>query len=142
MTTVTQRNLEYHLRRRGAILLKKLIVLLGLIMLMTACGTKTINFSGESDHWSANLRVTQTDKRQEEDFNLHYLGNDIESVGEFSYVVESVGNFSGNGEILNENGTMTSGGACEGCAFTSENTEVIVIVEWNDQTETFQLENE
>ena len=111
-------------------------------MLLTACGTKVLNFSGESDHWSAKLKVSQTDDRQEEDFTLHYLGDDTESVGEFSYAVESVGSSSGNGATLNENGVLTSGGFCGGCAFTSEHTEIIVTTEWNDQTETFQLENE
>jgi len=136
------KNLEYSLKGGKITLSKQFIVLFGFILLMTACGTNVLNFSGESDHWSAKLKVSQTDDRQEEDFTLHYLGDDTESVGEFSYVVESVGSFSGNGATLNENGVLTSGGSCGGCAFTSEHTEIIVTIEWNGETETFQLENE
>ena len=139
---IQMESIEYDLKEGRIILYKQFIVWLGLIVLLTACGTNVLTFSGEGEHWSAKLIVSQTDKRQEEDFTLHYLGDDTESVGEFSYVVESVGSFSGNGATLNESGVLTSGGSCGGCAFTSEHTEIIVTIEWNGQTETFQLENE
>src|SRR5699024_8172953 len=103
-------NTEYDLKKGRITLYKHFIVLLGLVVILTACGTNVLSFSGEGDHWSAKLIVSQTEKRQEEDFTLHYLGDDTESVGEFSYVVESVGSFSENGATLNENGVLTGGG--------------------------------
>ncbi|ASN05407.1 hypothetical protein [Virgibacillus necropolis] len=122
---------------------KTLFLSLILLLLLMACKTKTIIFSGESKNWSAKLKITQTDDMQEEEFQLRYKGEDVNSVGEFDYEIDSVGSSSRTNAILNEDGSlMDNGSMCSGCAFTTEETEVVVTVEWNDKKEIFTLVNE
>ncbi|WP_053218296.1 hypothetical protein [Virgibacillus senegalensis] len=118
-----------------------LVVLLILIVFLTSCNTNTFTYSGESENWSADLRVTQTsDDYQTQDFRLVYKGSDVDAVGEVSYLVESMGSFGRSGVLLEENGTLTdSDEANPTNAKVTEYTEVEVTVEWNDNVETFVL---
>nr|WP_220127313.1 hypothetical protein [Halobacillus locisalis] len=114
------------------------------LALLAACGSKDFSFSGETDNWSATLDVRQTNAGYEtQDLLLEYKGEDPESVGEFSYSLDSVGGFGVNGATLNENGFVKGGSEANPTnAQATENTEVEVTVEWNGNTETFILESD
>jgi hypothetical protein len=120
------------------------VLLAFLLLLLTACvnDSKTFTFSGNSTNWIANLKVTQTsDDYETQDFVLEYKGDDVNSVGEISYSVVSVGSFSRSGATLEENGTLIdSDKANPTNAKVTENTEVEVTVEWNGNTEKFKLD--
>ncbi|MBH0229149.1 hypothetical protein [Halobacillus yeomjeoni] len=120
---------------------KLLVTLLSLLLLLASCSTQTFDYSGESENWSANLKVEQTSNDYEtQDFVLEYKGSDISSVGEITYYVDTVGGFGGSGATLEDNGTLqASDEANPTNAKVSEHTEVEVRVEWNDNTETFKL---
>lgn len=112
-----------------------------LLLLLTACSSKTLTFSGETDNWSANLIVIQTsDDYETQEFILKYKGSDVNSVGEITYSVASVGGFGRSGAILEENGILKdSSEANPTNAKVSEHTEVEVTVEWNGNIETLKL---
>jgi hypothetical protein len=117
-----------------------------LVFMLSACSNaKTLNFSGESDQWSADLKVTQTkDDYEKQEFKLSYKGEDLNSVGEFSYNVETnAGGFGSSGVKLDDNGILKAidqGNPTN--AKVIEESEVEVIVEWNDNSEVIKLDLE
>lgn len=120
---------------------KFLVLFVFLLFLLVACSSKNFTYSGETENWSANLKVTQTsDDYETQEFVLKYKGNDVNSVGELTYNVESVGGF-GEGDVeLEEDGTLrNSSEANPTNAKVTEHTDVEVTVEWNGNTETFKL---
>ncbi|WP_342543684.1 hypothetical protein MHH33_09330 [Paenisporosarcina sp. FSL H8-0542] len=119
-----------------------LLLLVLVSFLLSACGYKTFAFSGESDNWMAELKVTQTeDEYEEQELKIQYKGNDVDSVGEIKYIVETnAGGFSGSGLSLEKNGTLKA--SAEGNPTNAkiiEESEVIVTIEWNSHTETIIL---
>ncbi|PFA69134.1 hypothetical protein CN378_04440 [Bacillus sp. AFS015802] len=121
-------------------MLKKMLFLVGTILLLTACNTKDFSFSGESDHWHAELNVKQSSDFEKKDFVLKYKGEDIDSVGNVAYAVEEVGGFGRTGVTLEENGVIRHSSESDPTnAQMSEDTEVEVTVKWDDQEETFTL---
>jgi hypothetical protein len=122
-------------------LYRKISVLFVLLLLLASCNSKTLTFTGETDNWSANLIVIQTREDYEtQEFVLKYKGNDVSSVGEITYNVDSVGGFGRSGAKLGQNGSLRdSNEANPTNAKVSEHTMVEVTVEWNGNIETFKL---
>lgn len=123
---------------------KLTVLLLVLVLMLLACNnTKTLTFAGESDKWSAELKVTQTkDGYEKQEFKLSYKGEDINSVGEFSYKVETnAGGFGSVDVHLDDNGIIKAidEGNPTNAKFTEE-SEVEVIVKWNDNSENIKLD--
>jgi hypothetical protein len=124
---------------------RKLSIVLGsVLILLSACSSNTFTFSGETDNWSAELKVTQhSNDFEDQDFKLQYKGQDVNSVGIITYTVDTnAGAFSVSGDTLNENGFLqTSSEANPTNAKVIENAEIEVTVEWNGNKETFILIN-
>ncbi|WP_226673355.1 hypothetical protein [Rossellomorea aquimaris] len=121
-------------------MLRKFIMLMGTVLLLTACNTKDFSFSGDSDHWHADLTVNQSSDFEKQDFVLKYKGEDIDSVGNVAYDVEEVGGFGRTGVTLEENGVIRDSRESDPTsAKMSEDTEVEVTVRWDNQEETFTL---
>ncbi|WP_047984369.1 hypothetical protein [Ornithinibacillus californiensis] len=124
---------------------RKLSILLGsVLILLSACSSNTFTFSGETDNWSAELEVTQhSNDFEDQDFKLQYKGQDVSSVGEITFTVDTnAGGFSRSGDTLNENGFIqTSKQANPTNAKIIENAEIEVTVEWNGSKESFILVN-
>lgn len=114
------------------------------MVFLTACTTNTFTYSGESENWSANLKVIHTsDDLETEEFKLEYKGTDIDSVGEITYRVVTSGSFERSGAALEKNGTLTySNEANQTHSKVTEHTEAEVTVEWNDNKETFSLDRQ
>ncbi|WP_394136875.1 hypothetical protein [Cytobacillus oceanisediminis] len=116
--------------------------ILFLLMLSACSNSKTLNFSGETDNWSAELTVTQTkDDYEKQEFKLNYKGKDVNSVGDITYKVDTnAGGFGKSGVKLDENGIHKGTEEANPTnAKVIEESEVEVTVEWNDNTETIIL---
>ncbi|WGG44525.1 hypothetical protein [Rossellomorea sp. DA94] len=120
---------------------RKFVILIGTILLLTACNTKDFSFSGESDHWHADLNVNQSSDFEKQDFVLKYKGDNVDSVGDVAYTVKGRGEYGRKGEPLEENGVIRHSSESNPTnPKMSEDTEVKVTVKWDDQEETFTLE--
>lgn len=117
------------------------VLLVVLLLFLAACSSKTFTFSGETDNWLANLKVSQTsDDYETQELVLKYKGEDVKSVGEIKYSVDSVGGFGRRGATLDEDGTLRNRDEANPTnAKVTENTEVKVTVEWNKNKETIKL---
>ncbi|MBH9968976.1 hypothetical protein [[Bacillus] enclensis] len=120
---------------------RKITTLIVTLILLTACNSKDVSFSGESDSWEAELKITQnSDTFKKEHFVLKYKGEDIDSVGDVAYEVDSIsGGFGREGEPLGENGSISQSRESRADANIPEDAEIEVTVEWNGDTETFTL---
>ncbi|RIW32061.1 hypothetical protein D3H55_14415 [Bacillus salacetis] len=113
------------------------------LMLLAACSnSKEVIFSGESDNWEAELKITQNSETfEKENFLLKYKGEDIDSVGDIAYDVDSIsGGFGREGEPLKKNGSIRDDRESRATdSKIPEDAEIEVTVKWNDNTETFTL---
>jgi hypothetical protein len=113
-----------------------------LLLLLSACSSKTFTFSGETENWSAELKVAQTnDDSETQEFKLQYKGKDINSVGEITFKVDTnAGGFGYSDVKLNKDGFLTGRNEANPTnAKVSEDSDVKVNVEWNGITETIFL---
>ncbi|WP_456274839.1 hypothetical protein [Bacillus sp. AK031] len=123
-------------------MVRKITMLIVPLLLLAACNFKDVTFSGESDSWEAELKIIQnSDTFENQDFVLKYKGEDIDSVGEIAYEVDSIGSdFGREGEPLGENGSIRDDRESRADdAEIPEEAEIEVTVEWNGHTETFTL---
>ena len=107
--------------------------------------TQELKFVGESENWSAEVTVTQTDGDEEYEIQINYKGNDIESVKTFNYFVETSTNgglnFGANNVSLNDKGKYQNKNLGSNSPSTKQEEKLVLIVEWNGITESFVLEN-
>ncbi|MCF6409119.1 hypothetical protein [Pseudalkalibacillus salsuginis] len=120
---------------------RKLTVLVVGLFLLTACNSENFTFSGETENWAASLNVNQNNDYEDQEFVLHYKGENVDSVGEIAYDVKTnAGSFGGSGLTLEENGSLKdSSKGNPTTAKISKDSKVEVIVEWNDNAETITL---
>lgn len=126
----------------GIIILKMPSLLVVLLLLLTACSSKSFTFIGETENWSAELKVTQTSNDYEtQDFKLQFKGEDINSVGEIAFNIDTnSGGFGYRDVKLNKNGFLTGRNEVNPTnAKVNGNSEVKVTVVWNGKTETILL---
>ena len=125
------------------IIIKKIsLLLVALLLVLSACSSSTFTFSGETDNWSAELKVTQTnDDYETQELKLQFKGKDINSVGELTYDIDTnAGGFGESGVKLNKDGLhIGSSEANPTNAKVIEDSEVKVTIEWNGNTETILL---
>lgn len=113
-----------------------------IIFIFSACSSsKIFSFTGESEHWSAKLKVTQANDFEKQEFILEYKGKDVKSIGEMTYKVETnAGGFGGTGVSLDKNGILENvQEANPSNAKVIEESDIDVIVEWNNHTEEIKL---
>ncbi|MFC0476759.1 hypothetical protein ACFFHF_16275 [Robertmurraya beringensis] len=118
------------------------IVSVLVLFILSACSTsKIFTFTGESENWSAKLKVTQANDFEEQEFTLQYKGKDVKSVGEITYKVDTnAGGFGGTGASLDKNGILeNSQEANPSNAKVIKESDIDVIVEWNNHTEEIKL---
>jgi hypothetical protein len=95
---------------------------------------------GESQHWTAILVVKVTGKEEYEKITLTYKGSDKKSVKNIkeSFILSN-GSMSGTNETLRPDGSIVLQGGSTNGALPSKDFVVKATVEWNGQTETFQM---
>lgn len=130
--------------------MKRILTALSLVIILVLSGctsnnsSKPFTFTGESDNWSVELKVTQAeDDYEKQDFTLQYKGQDVTSVGEIIYTVTTkASSFSANGATLDGNGIYTDTSESNvSNAKVTEKSKVDVNIEWNNQTESISLKN-
>lgn len=146
---------------REEVTLKKIIMLLIVILVLTACAKRVSNdykFKGESEHWEAEYvyRGTEVWKKDNgertysnEDsyqFLLKYKGSleELSSIRKLEYAHktnssggETTKEFDGPPEEL----LFTASGASEGGTKINEDEVIQVNVKWGDLEESFELHN-
>ncbi|WP_316572066.1 hypothetical protein [Neobacillus sp. YIM B06451] len=128
--------------------MKKLLVLLTfLVILLSACQSKTLYFNGESENWTGKVRVIQTGDTQEQNFTLKYEGENLKNVTgkliEYR-IEESTGISEGTGP-LSKGGVLKSndfGDVCSGCAFVQEDSVFTITVKWDEKRESIKLKKQ
>lgn len=130
--------------------MKRILTALSLVIILVLSGCTSNNsskpfiFTGESDNWSVELKVTQgEDEYEKQDLTLQYKGQDVTSVGEITYTVTTkASSFSANGATLDENGIYTDTSESNvSNAKVTEKSKVDVNIEWNNQTESISLKS-
>ena len=61
------------------------ILIVPIFVLLSACQTQELTFVGESENWSAEVTVAQTDGDEHYEIEINYKGNELESVKTFDY---------------------------------------------------------
>ncbi|MGN4125174.1 phosphoadenosine phosphosulfate sulfotransferase [Lysinibacillus sphaericus] len=101
------------------------------LSLLSSCAGETFLFTGESDNWSIRYEVEKGTSCQRSTGAIKYIGKDpIPKRIEYSY--ESA---SGDSR-LNEYGVVT---LAKGCTYAMEDSEIEVILKWDNQTETIPI---
>ncbi|MGG4470548.1 hypothetical protein ABER68_21155 [Paenibacillus alvei] len=117
------------------------------LLIISGCSSSSdaFTFTGESDNWTAELKVTQTtDDNEKQHMTLQYKGENAKNMEEFSYTVETnAGGFSAGDVVLGENGVYEDTAEANTTnAKVNKNSEVKVIVEWDNHTENMILKKE
>lgn len=148
-------------RFRGGVRLKKLLMVIFIVLLLTAC-TKTINndftFVGESEHWEAEYSYTGTEVWREDDgrtmysnedsyeFTLKYKGSleELSSMKTLEYSFKTNGKGGSRSQEYtepNKEVIFISKGSSKGGAKVSQDQVIQVNVKWDDSKESFELQN-
>ena len=102
-------------------------------------------FVGESENWSAEVTVAQTDGDEQYEIAINYKGNNLESVKTFDYFVETSTNgalnFGASNVSLNEKGKYQNKSLSSNSPSTKQEEKLVLHVEWNGITESFILGN-
>ncbi|MCA1054089.1 hypothetical protein LCM10_03750 [Rossellomorea aquimaris] len=87
--------------------------------------------------------MDQSSDFERQELVLTYTGDDVDSVGDIAYTVDSVGGFGRSGVTLGENGSLTHKSESDPTNLkVSEDTDFLVTVEWAGKKETFTLTKE
>lgn len=119
------------------------VVLFLVAIILSACwGQKTIHFNGESNSWEVEyIADVQSTDSESTSIKMRYVGEG-EPPENINYAVDSGTGGSEGSNISLDNGVLhTSGDYCSGCAVTSEDDDINVVIEWNGRTEEVNLEN-
>jgi len=104
---------------------------------------KPLNFSGKGDHWSAKVKVESNEgKKENKSIKLNYLGNDLDSVGEFEFKLDAPNGQWGMGAIkLDKEGNFEGESNMNTSEKTSKSDQLVLHIEWNNQSEEIILED-
>ncbi|SDN71794.1 hypothetical protein [Bacillus sp. OK048] len=126
--------------------MKKLFVLIiFFVSLLSACQTNKndLTFAGESENWVAEVTVHQTNGEETYQIQLNNKGNNIEEIDTFRFYVESknigVVDFGANDATLNQEGVYHNKPLSVNSPSTDAEDELVIKVEWNDTSESFDL---
>ncbi|MBE4909853.1 hypothetical protein IMZ08_17600 [Bacillus luteolus] len=116
-------------------------LLLFTIVILSGCQmSDTLTFVGESESWSAEVILHQTSGKESEDIILKYKDDNFEDVGSIKYKLEAPRWGTGQeGVELNNSGVYKSEGVSLNERKTSEKAELIITIEWNNNSETILL---
>jgi hypothetical protein len=104
-----------------------------------------ITFVGEGENWLAEVTVLQMNGEENYQIRLEYKRINSEEIDTFRYYVESKNNgvvdFGANNATLNQEGLYHRKSLSSNSPSTSANDELVIKVEWNDTSESFELRN-
>ncbi len=100
-------------------------------------------FVGESENWLAEVTVHQTNGEETYEIQLTNKGNNIEEIDIFRYYVKSknigVVDFGANDATLNQEGVYHNKSLSVNSPSTNAKDQLLIKVEWNDTSESFDL---
>jgi len=116
-----------------------LVILLG-FSLLSACGQKTVIFSGEGENWRVQIEYEQRGEDSKKTGYIKYIGTEpIPKEIEYSFTVV----FSSGKGALGSDGVMSLGiSECSPCTSPSEDSEIVGLIKWNNQSETLTITGE
>ena len=117
-----------------------------MILLLSACQLKEILFVGEGENWTAEVTVNQTKGDETYQIQLNYKGNNVAEIETFSYYVDTIKNgiveFGTNEAALDGKGVYHNRAYSSNSPSTRKDAQLVIKVEWNDKSETFNLKSE
>lgn len=118
----------------------KVVFLVILLGFLSACGQKTVIFSGEGENWRVQIEYEQRGEDSKKTGYIKYIGTEpIPKEIEYSFTVVSS---TGKG-ALGSDGVMSLGiSECSPCTSPSEDSEIVGLIKWNNQSETLTITGE
>lgn len=117
------------------------------ILLLVACQAdeNDLIFVGESENWSAKVIATQMNGEEKYQIQLNYKGHNIQEIENFSYFVETKNNGVINFEVKNasfsQEGIHQKDLLISNSLSSSAEDELVIKVEWSENSESFNLIN-
>ncbi|MDR7076795.1 hypothetical protein J2Y03_001818 [Neobacillus niacini] len=124
---------------------KLFVLIIFFVSLLSACQTNKndLAFVGESENWLAEVTVHQTNGEETYQIQLNNKGNNIEEIDTFRFYVESknigVVDFGANDATLNREGVYHNKSLSVNSPSTNAEDELVIKVEWDDTSESFDL---
>lgn len=114
-------------------------------MFLAACQAdeNDLVFNGTSENWSAQLTISVINGSENNDLELTYKGNDLDSIESFNYYVENTDrgtNFGGNNVSLNKSGVYINNDMSSNSPTTTNKDTFMISVNWNVNSENIILE--
>ncbi|WP_456279007.1 hypothetical protein [Bacillus sp. AK128] len=116
------------------------------ILLLFACETNDneLTFIGKGNNWSAELTVNQDEGKETYKIQLNYKGDNVEEIETFHYNIKSQNgavDYKQNNAELNKEGIFKNNLLSENSPSTSAEEDLVIEIEWNDKSESFNLRN-
>ncbi|MGE7621534.1 membrane lipoprotein lipid attachment site-containing protein [Viridibacillus sp. NPDC096237] len=126
--------------------MKKILLILVSVFILTSCQSHDFNFKGDSENWYAEVLTQKNGDRQEQSFKIKYEGKNLEKVKnkDITFSFQSDNGLQGQiTQKLSESGTLESNSpsSCSGCNFLNKESEIVFTIEWNGEKEEFILKN-
>ncbi|MEH7237999.1 hypothetical protein [Bacillus sp. JJ1562] len=111
-----------------------------------ACQAKDngLTFIGEGNDWSAELTVNQDEGKETYQIELNYKGDNLEEFETFHYNIKSrngVIDYNQRNAEFNEEGIFKNNLLSENSLSTQAEDELVIEMEWDDKSESFNLRN-
>ncbi|MFE8065371.1 hypothetical protein ACQKGA_29295 [Priestia megaterium] len=122
--------------------------LFGLLLFISLVGCQSkaedpLEFSGENQNWSANITLYPVkDSEETVQINLNYLGDKIESVGDFGINFDTATNKNGiaiRDIRLDKKGKFKEKIKVDTSKDVNESEHLVLTVEWNNKSEDIVL---
>ncbi|HLR03522.1 MAG TPA: hypothetical protein VK111_12315 [Virgibacillus sp.] len=104
--------------------------------------TEEVVYSGESDTWKAELKLVLEGDKEKREFTLTFTGDDYKSIEYINYDVVGPEEFSEEDASINVMQYVVSKETLQEATYADDDSDIEVNVEWNDETETIELEEE
>ena len=115
------------------------------VILLSACKVNEDNlfFVGESEHWSSNVTVFQSNGDETYQIEINYKESSLQDIKSFNYYVKTknnnVVNYEENNASLNKQGIYQKKLPISNSPTTSKKIEFVITVEWDGNSEDFTL---
>ncbi|ASK63909.1 hypothetical protein CFK37_17975 [Virgibacillus phasianinus] len=121
--------------------MKRLLLLFVLLLLVVSgCTDKNIQFSGESEHWKGQYNAVIGDTREDGEYTFKYKKATEDTVIENLKIVINDGETVLNGK-RHKGAIVKVSSACSGCAVTNPEASIQVVIEWGKgKEEAFPLD--
>ncbi|CEG26255.1 membrane lipoprotein lipid attachment site-containing protein [Bacillus sp. B-jedd] len=120
--------------------MRKYFFITVLLVMLSGCGDEYVRFTGESENWKGEYTAYIGDARENGEYKFFYKeGNSDTVFKDFELNIKD-GKSITREETRNER-TITVKTNCKGCALTSKDDKIKVLIKWNGKKETFYLKS-